>query len=75
MPVLTLFLNNKEKMKILKDVCPRCGCALVVHAIDSVWCISNACRYAELHLIGNGTRDIRFEGLNIMMNIVNVKTK
>lgn len=53
------FTKGLKSCYILDRNCPRCGCVLFIQAIDSVWCIRPECSYGELHLVGNGTQDLK----------------
>lgn len=56
------------KTAILKDICPHCGCALFIKAIDEVSCTNRNCQYGELHLIGEGTLELKSQVMMLVNN-------
>lgn len=55
-----------QKPLILKDRnCPKCKSKLGAIYPDKVWCINEQCNYGEMHLIGQGVRELEFETSNL----------
>ena len=51
-----------QKPAILKhQLCPKCNSELGAIHPDRVWCTNKECNYAQLHLVGKGTRELVFK--------------
>lgn len=50
---------GKTPPQLVKDrVCPKCQSYLGIIRPDRVWCINTECNYGELHIVGEGVREL-----------------
>ena len=58
---------KKVKIPAILDnvFCPKCNSELGAIHPDRIWCTNNKCSYAELHLTGDGTKNLKFKLITI----------
>ena len=52
---------NQKKLILKNKTCEKCGSKLGAIKPDRVWCTNENCDYAELHIVGNGVCNLKFE--------------
>ena len=55
-------IKGKQEPAILLDrICKECNSELGALHPDRVWCTNPECNYGELHIVGNGTINLKFK--------------
>ena len=54
-------IGNQKPAILKNEVCPKCNNELGAIHPDRVWCVNEECNYAQLHIVGKGTRGLVFK--------------